>query len=525
MSGASFDYLILGGGPAGCAAAARLALARPGASVALVEAGPAEAGGFSDVPLGLAKLVPKPNDRNYGFETVPQPGLGGRRGYQPRGRGLGGSSLINAMVCIRGQAADYDEWALPGWGWADVLPLFRRSENNERGVDDFHGQGGPLNVADPRSPSLASRAFLDAARQCQHRLNPDFNGPSQEGVGLFQLFQKDGQRWNAARAYLDGLKPANLAVLSGRRVDRLLFDGRRCAGALLADGARLEAHAEVVVSAGAFGTPQLLMLSGVGPGEHLRSMGIPVVQDSPGIGENLQDHLDFTMCQLSDHRDLFGIVPSALPQLWRGWQEYKRHRTGLFTSNVAEAGGFLRSAPDVARPDVQLNFCISVVDDHGRKRHLSRGMSLHVCALRPESRGTVRLASPRPGDAPMIDPRFLSDERDLRVMLGGVRIAQAIMAAPAMARYAARTLYQADSTDEAILRQVIRDRADSIYHPVGTCRMGLDDVAPLDPELRVRGIAGLRVADASVMPRLVSGNTQAPSAMIGEKAADLLSRA
>ncbi len=527
----TFDVVVIGAGPAGCAVASRLADARPGWTVALLESGPGSHPGTVHTPFGIAATVPRRSERNYAYRTVPQAGLQGRCGYQPRGRGVGGSSLINAMVYIRGQKEDYDGWAAAGctgWGWDDLLPYFKRSENNERGGDAFHGTGGPLNVADPVDPSPFSHLFVRAAAEAGFPRNADFNGPVQEGVGIYQVFEKNGERWNAARAYLEGRHRPNLAVVPGAQAVRLTFDGRRVTGVIVrGEGEGVErtitARKEVVLSAGAFGSPQLLMCSGIGPAAELSAHGIPVVQDAAGVGGNLQDHLDYCVAQLATSRDLIGVTPGFALQFVGQLRRYMKQRRGLLTSNVSEAGGFLKSRPDLDRPDLQLHFCISLVDDHGRKRHYHRGFSIHVCGLRPESRGTLRLASADMRDAPLIDPRYLSAPEDMETLLRGVRLVHRILAAPSLAGLGAKPLYDdtGAENDEA-LRAMIRRRADTIYHPVGTCRMGADEGAVVDPALRARGVEGLRVADASIMPTLVSGNTQAPSAVIGEKAADLI---
>ncbi|MBD8879214.1 FAD-dependent oxidoreductase [Rhodanobacter sp. 7MK24] len=520
----AFDFIVVGAGPAGCATATRLATLKPDASVLLVETGPAKSGMRSDVPLGIATLVPFRNARNYSYRTVPQAGLGGRRGVQPRGRGLGGSSLINAMIYIRGQPEDYDDWArlgATGWAWRDVFPYFLRSEHNTRGADAWHATGGPLTVSDLASPSDCTRAFIEAAAQCGHSFNPDFNGASQEGVGAYQVFQQHGRRWNAARAYLTALAPKNLTVLAETPVARVAIEDGRATGIACANGGSYAARAEVVLAAGAFGTPQLLMLSGIGPAAHLRDLGIAVHRDARDVGANLQDHVDFVISRKVDDRGLFGTVPGILPQVLRAIGPFRRG-TGLLTSNVAEAGGFLRTRAELARPDIQLHLCIGIVDEHSRRLHAARGLSLHTCVLRPHSHGSVRLASANVRAAPLIDPAFLSDPRDMETLLAGVGLARRILAAPAFARYAGPALYDAETDDEVRLREIIRRHADTIYHPVGTCRMGSDANAVVDPELRVRGVAGLRVADASIMPTLISGNTQAACAMIGERAAEFL---
>jgi choline dehydrogenase-like flavoprotein len=522
------DFIVVGAGPAGCAVAARLAQSSSNTRVALIEAGPAKASLLSDVPLGIAILVPFRSRRNYAYETTPQAALGGRKGFQPRGRGLGGSSLINAMIYTRGQPQDYDSWAAlgcKGWGWSDLLPYFKRAEDNARGTDEWHGVGGPLHVSDLRHRNPAVEAFVEAAALAGFPRNDDFNGPAQEGVGPYQLFQKDGWRYNAARAYLEALPAPNLAAYPDRQARRILFEGGRAVGVAFGGGGREErlyAQREVIVSAGAFGSPQLLMVSGVGPADALKSFGIEVVHDAPGVGANLQDHCDYVANLTAKGPGLFGL---ALPMLATGLKEladFIRHGRGLLTSNAAEAGGFIRSRPDVDRPDLQLHFCVGIVDDHNRKLHFATGMSLHVCDLRPKSRGVVRLASPDVATAPLIDPNYLADPEDLETLVRGADIVQTILAQPPFTPYRGRFIYGTGRDDRQSLRKLIRERADTIYHPVGTCRMGVDDRAVVDPTLRVRGVEGLRVVDASIMPLLVSGNTQAPSAMIGEKAADMI---
>jgi choline dehydrogenase-like flavoprotein len=523
------DFIVIGAGPAGCAVASGLAQSSSATSVALIEAGPAGASLLSDVPLGIAALVPRRSRRNYAYETTPQPGLGGRRGYQPRGRGLGGSSLINAMIYTRGQPQDYDGWAAlgcKGWSWSDVLPYFKRSEDNARGADAWHGAGGPLRVSDLSYANPAVEAFVNAAVQAGLKRNTDFNGETQEGVGPYQVFQKNGRRYNAARAYLQSSPAAsNLKALADCQARRILFEGQRAVGVAYGTAGaerRLYARREVIVCGGAFGSPQLLMVSGIGPAHRLKSFGIDLVHEAPEVGLNLQDHCDYIANLRARGPGLFGIAAPMLIQGVAALADYVRHGRGLLTSNAAEAGGFIRSRPDVDRPDLQLHFCIGIVDDHNRKIHFTTGMSLHVCALRPKSRGEVRLAGADIALAPIIDPNFLSDPEDLETLVRGAEIVQTILAQPALAPYGGRHIYGTGRDDPARLRELIRQRADTIYHPVGTCRMGADERSVVDPQLRVRGVEGLRVADASIMPLLVSGNTQAPSAMIGEKAADLI---
>lgn len=525
------DYIVVGAGPAGSALATRLAEGDPTAQVLLIEAGPAKPSFLSVMPAGLAQLVPRRNRHNYAYQTVPQAGLGGRTGYVPRGRGLGGSSLINAMIYVRGQPEDYDGWAAlgcPGWAWSDVLPFFRRSEANQRpgGLDEaLHGRQGPLVVSDLASPSPVSQAFVTAAQACGLPANADFNGARQEGVGLYQVFQQGGRRLDASRAYRGRAPQPNLQVLAEVRVNRVCFEGRRASGVEVADrdGVRvLTARREVILSAGAIASPQLLCLSGIGPADELARLGIPLVADAPQVGQNLQDHLDYSLNLRLNGPGLFGWGPRGTLRSLAALPAYRQGR-GFLTTNGAEAGGFVRSSPGLARPDLQLHFCVSNVDDHGRRKHLATGVALHVCALRPHSRGSVRLASANPADMPLIDPAFLSHPDDLPLLVQGLRLARRILRSPPFADLGGRPIHGTldDESDDA-LAALIRAQSDTIYHPVGTCRMGADPASVLDPALRVRGVSGLRVADASVMPTLVSGNTQAPSAMIGERAADLI---
>lgn len=525
--GDTYDIVVVGAGPAGCAVAARLAETRPNWRIALVETGPATGNAFISMPLGVIAILPKAGRYNYGYETVAQPQLGGRRGYQPRGRGVGGSSLINAMIYIRGQREDYDGWAssgCEGWAWNDVLPYFKRSEDNTRGQSEFHGAGGPLHVDDIRNESRATDAFLAAAQEAGHTLTDDFNGPDQEGVGKYQVFQKNGRRYNAGQAYIHAIHRSNLHVLSDTKVLRVVFDEGRAIGVQVRRGADeifIRASNEVVVSAGAFGTPQLLMLSGIGPAAHLRDQNINVISDRVSVGTNLQDHLDHISSRVARTPGSIGMSLSGAIPILTGILPFLRNGRGPLSSNVAEAGGFIRSEPSVERPDIQFHFTIGLVEDHARKTHFKPGVSLHVCLLRPKSRGTVRLGSSEPADAPIIDPNYLDDADDLAGLVRGVRKAEEILNQPSLARFGGRPLYPVGESD-AEIETSIRRSADTIYHPVGTCRMGADEASVVDLALRVRGVKGLRVVDASIMPTLVSGNTQAPSAMIGEKASDLI---
>ena len=522
-----FDYVIVGGGSAGCVLANRLS-ADPSRTVCLLEAGPADRSPLVHIPAGLLGTVPT-GYLNWAYETVPQPGLHGRRGYQPRGRTLGGSSAINAMIYVRGHRSDYDEWAAlgnEGWGYADVLPYFKHSEDQVRGPDDFHGSGGELAVSDLRNPMQASQAFVESAVRQGIPANDDFNGANQEGAGIYQVTQRDGRRCSSAVAFL---RPAagrpNLTVLTRCHAEGVTLDGTRATGVRVRVRGRsdwIEAGREVILSAGAFGSPQLLLLSGIGPREELARHGIELRTELPGVGAGLVDHIDLALLFRSECRDLFGITPRTALRGVKGLWDFSRHGRGLLTTNYAEAGAFFRSRPDLDRPDIQLHFVTGLVDDHSRKLHFHYGLSCHVCVLRPQSRGSLRLASRDPRVAPLIDPNFLGQEQDLRDLLAGVKAAREVMDGEPLRRYRDGEMYMAGVRSDDELADHIRRRADTLYHPVGTCRMGVDPDAVVDPRLRVRGVEGLRVADASVMPTLIGGNTNAPTIMIAEKAADLI---
>ncbi|QHE75142.1 GMC family oxidoreductase [Hydrogenophaga sp. PBL-H3] len=533
-----FDYIIVGGGSAGSVLAGRLS-EDPATRVALIEAGPSDSSVLIHCPAGLA-VIAKFELNGWGYNTVPQPGLNGRRGYQPRGKVLGGSSSINAMVYARGHASDYDGWAAqgnPGWSYADVLPYFKRAEHNERGADALHGQGGPLNVMDLRSPNPFLASFIEAGQRAGHRHNTDFNGPEQEGVGAYQVTHKNGERFSAAKAYLTPhLQRPNLQVITNALTTRVVMDTdgpvpRAVGVEYRGNGGRgpmqilrLKDGGEVVLSAGAFGSPQLLMVSGVGPAEHLREHGITPVLDLPGVGANLHDHVDVVIVVNAPKvKDLLGLTPGGLWKAVRGIVEWRRQRSGMLTTNFAEAGGFIKSSPDEAIPDLQLHFVVGKLVDHGRKSVLGYGYSCHVCLLRPRSRGSLRLASADPQAAPLIDPAFLQDPDDTARLVRGFQVMRRLLQQPALTRHGgteSATSVQARS--EAQIEQFVRNHADTIYHPVGTCRMGPGPMDVVDARLRVHGVAGLRVVDASVMPTVVGGNTNAPVIMMAEKAVDMI---
>jgi choline dehydrogenase len=529
MTTTEFDFVIAGAGSAGCVLANRLS-ADSANRVLLLEAGPKDNSVLVRMPAGVGNLLTKPNKYNWGFETEGVAALNNRKDYWPRGKGLGGSSSINGMVYIRGHARDYDHWrqlGMDGWSFADVLPYFKRSETNETGGDDFHGGEGPLHVSNALKSSPIFQVLIEAGKQAGYKATPDFNGAQQEGFGFFQLTIKNGRRWNTSTAYLQPvLTRQNLKVEVEALITRVIIEGGRAVGIEYRQNGQLHqvrARREVILSCGAIGTPQVLMLSGIGDGEYLRRFDIPVVADLPGVGQNLQDHLDVNIqYACTQPVTLYAQVSNPL-KMARVGAQYVLLGSGPGRSQGLEAGAFIKSRPELDVPDLQLHLINAPFSDHGRKRLDIHAFGLHMCALRPESRGHIGLRSADPADRPLIQPNSLAAENDLRTLRDAVKIARKIMAQPAFDPYRGEELNPgAAATTDADIDSFIRRTAITIYHPVGTAKMGNDRLAVVDSQLKVRGIKSLRVVDASIMPTLVGGNTNAPAIMIAEKASDLI---
>jgi choline dehydrogenase len=523
-----FDYVIVGAGSAGCVLANRLSTDGKN-SVLLLEAGPKDTNLWIHVPLGYGMLF-KAKSVNWMYQTEPEPGLDGRTVFQPRGKVLGGSSSINGLLYVRGQHEDYDRWRQhgnSGWGYDDVLPYFKKAENQQRGADDFHGVGGPLPVSDLGHPDPLSAAFIAAAAETGLPLNPDFNGATQEGAGFFQTTTRHGRRASTAVAYLRPAKGRkNLRVETSALAQRLVFDGRRAVAVEYRKVGSLRtarARKEILVCGGAYNSPQLLQLSGVGPAALLRKHGIDVVLDAPGVGHDLQDHMQVRVVMRCTKKiTLNDIVNHPVRRILAG-ARYAAFRKGPLTIAAGTSGAFFKTSPRLATPDIQIHFLPFSTDKMGEKLHTFSGFSASVCQLRPESRGSLRIRSADPAAPPEIRINYLATETDRTANIEGLKILRKILQAPALSSYVTEEVDPGAkvSTDEELLN-FCRQRGSTVYHPTSTCRMGSDPLAVVDQRLRVRGIEGLRVVDASVMPDLVSGNTNAPVIMIAEKAADMI---
>jgi len=517
-----FDYIIIGAGSAGCVLANRLS-EDPQVKVLLLEAGGPDTQKEIHIPVAFSKLFKTSCD--WAYYTEPEAACANRNMYWPRGKVMGGSSSINAMIYIRGNRHDYDHWrdlGNPGWSYADVLPYFKKSEANENGASEYHGSDGPLHVTNLRSPNPLGEAFMKAAEQIGFKRNPDFNGETQEGFGPYQVTQFEGKRWSAAAAFLQPIrKRPNLTIRTTAQVFDIIFEGRRAIAVSYqhGDGSTQEhAEREIIVCAGSVGSPQLLMLAGIGPADHLRSLNIPVTCDLPGVGSNLQDHPAVPVVYQSTQPITLANAESA-----GSLARYLCTKKGMLTSNVAEAGGFVCIASDAPAPDLQFHFGPGYYVDHGFQKFKGHAFTFGPTMIRPHSRGKLTLRSSNPLDAPVIRANYFSDPRDLDVMLEGVKLSRKLAAAQAFETYRGREMHPGpEAADDKALRAHIQKFAATLYHPVGTCKMGSDAGAVVDSELRVRGVEGLRVVDASIMPTLIGGNTNAPTMMIAEKAADLI---
>ena len=523
-----FDYIVVGAGSAGAVLAGRLS-EDPGTRVLLLEAGPPDRSFWIHLPIGYGKTMWS-KKYNWCFETDPDPNMNGRRIYWPRGKTLGGSSSINGLIYIRGQREDYDHWAElgnEGWGYADVLPYFVKSERNQRGASAFHGGDGPLSVSDIGARNVLIEAFIDGAGQIGVRRTDDFNGAQQEGAGYYQLTTWKGWRWSTAKGYLSPARQrSNLRIETDAQATGLLIEDRRAIGVHYRQGGEMKlarCRGEVLLAAGSIQSPQLLQLSGIGPAPLLRKFGIPVVHDLPGVGENLQDHLQIRLIFEAACATTNDDLNSWFGQAKLGWQ-WLMHRSGPLAVGINQGGCFMRALPDEAKtPDIQFHVATLSADMAGGKVHPFSGMTMSICQLRPESRGHVRIRSTDPFQPPEMQPNYLATELDRRTAVAGVKAARAIAASPAMRPFIKREVKPGPQAgDDAALLEFCRNNGATIFHPTGTCKMGKDAMAVVDARLRVHGVQGLRVIDCSAMPTLVSGNTNAPAVMMAEKAVDMI---
>jgi choline dehydrogenase len=522
-----FDYIIVGAGSAGCVLANRLS-ASGQQRVLLLEAGGKDRNIWIHIPLGYGKLFTDPRV-NWLYSSEPEPELNGRSVIQPRGKVLGGSSSINGLLYIRGQAEDFDHWRQlgnTGWSFDDVLPYFRKGENQERGADELHGAGGPLSVSDV-APHPLCEAFIESAQLAGHKRTRDFNGRDQEGAGYFQTTTRNGRRCSTAIGYL---KPArnrhNLSVVSNAPATRILFEGRRAVGVeYLQDGQKRSARAngEVIAAGGAFGSPQLLQLSGLGPAELLQQHGLPVVADMPGVGSDLQDHFQVRFGYRCSEPITINDMMGSLRTRMAAGLDYMLFRRGFLTIGAGYAGGFFKTDPALATPDVQVHFIPFSAETIGQKLHAFPGFIASVCQLRPESRGFVRIKSADPRQAPAIAPRYMTAQHDRDVMIAGMKVLRKIMAQKPIRRYIVEERMPGPKCEgDADFLAYARANGTTVFHPTSTCRMGSDVKAVVDERLRVHGIEGLRVVDGAIMPTVVSGNTNAAIIMIAEKGADMI---